>query len=78
MVVDQINSELAQLDKDVGTINSRVNHHRAEIDESRSQSKVTEKLVSDLVRCLEVLEERDVLTLEARGHLPSGYIVSSL
>ena len=61
MVVDQINSKLAQLDKDVGTINSRVNRHRAEIDENRSQSKVTEKLVSDLVRRLEVLEERDVL-----------------
>ena len=61
MVVDQINSELAQLDKDVGTINSWVNRHRAEIDENRSQSKVTEKLVSDLVCCLEVLEERDVL-----------------
>ena len=61
MVVDQINSELAQLDKDVGTINGRVNRHRAEIDESRSQAKVTDKLVSDLARRLEVLEERDVL-----------------
>ena len=61
MVVDQINSELAQLDKDVGTINGRINRHRAEIDESRSQAKVTDKLVSDLARCLEVLEERDVL-----------------
>ena len=61
MVVDQINSELAQLDKDIGTINSRVNRHRTEIDENRSQSKVTEKLVSDLVHHLEVLEERDVL-----------------
>ena len=71
MVVDQINSELAQLDKDVGTINSRVNRHRTEIDENRSQSKVTDKLVSDLVRRLEV-------SLGARGHLPSGYIVSSL
>ena len=72
MVVDQINSELAQLDKDVGTINSRVNRHRAEIDENRSQSKVTDKLVSDLARRLEVL------ALGASGHLPSGYIVSSL
>ena len=61
MVVDRINSELAQLDKDVGTINSWVNRHRAEIDENRSQSKVTEKLVSDLARRLEVLEEQDVL-----------------
>ena len=61
MVVDQINSELAQLDKDVGTINGRVNRHCAEIDESRSQLKVTDKLVSDLARRLEVLEERDVL-----------------
>ena len=61
MVIDQINSELAQLDKDVGTINSRVNRHRAEIDENQSQSKVTDKLVSDLVRRLEILEERDVL-----------------
>ena len=34
MVVDQINSEPAQLDKDVGTINSWVNCHRAEIDEN--------------------------------------------
>ena len=61
MVVDQIKSELAQLDKDVGTIHSRVNHHHTEIDENRSQLKITEKLVSDLVRRLEVLEERDVL-----------------
>ena len=61
MVVDQINSELAQLDKDVGTINSRVNRHRAEIDESRSQTKVTDKLVLELTRRLEILEERDVL-----------------
>ena len=61
MVVDQINSELAQLDKDIGTINSRVNRHRTEIDENRSQSKVTEKLVSDLVHRLEVLEEWDML-----------------
>ena len=61
MVVNQINSELAQLDKDVGTINSRVNRHCAEIDENRSQSQVTEKLVSDLARRLGVLEERDVL-----------------
>ena len=61
MVVDQINSKIAQLDKDFGTINSRVNHHRTEIDENWSQSKVTDKLVSDLVRRLEVLEERDVL-----------------
>ena len=61
MVVDQINSELAQLDKDVGTINSRVNRHRTEIDENQSQSKVTAKLVSDLARRLEILEERDVL-----------------
>ena len=64
MVVDQINSELAQLDKDVGTINSRVNRHRTEIDENRSQSKVTKKLVSDLARRLEVLEEQDVLREE--------------
>ena len=49
------------MDKDVGTINSWVNRYRTEIDENRSQSKVTEKLVSDLVRRLEVLEERDVL-----------------
>ena len=61
VVVDQINNELAQLDRDVGTINSRVNRHCAEINESRSQSKVTEGLVSELVRHLEVLEERDVL-----------------
>ena len=61
MVVDQINNKLAQLDKDVGTINSWVNCHRTEIDENHSQLKVTRKLVSDLVRCLEVLEERDVL-----------------
>ena len=61
MVVDQINNELAQLDKDVGTVNSRIDRHRTEIDENHSQSKVTKKLVSDLVRRLEVLEERDVL-----------------
>ena len=61
MVVDQINSGLAQLDKDMGTINSQVNRHRGEIDGKQSQSKVTEKLVSDLARRLEVLEERDVL-----------------
>ena len=61
MVVDQINNELAQLDKDVRTINSRVNRHHVEINENWSQSKVTEGLVSDLVRRLEVLEERDVL-----------------
>ena len=61
MVIDQINSELAQLDEDVGIINSRVNRHRSEIDENRSQSKVTDKLVSDLVCRLEVPEERDML-----------------
>ena len=61
MVIDQINSELAQLDKDIGTINSQINHHRTEIDKNRSQLKVSKKLVSDLVRRLEVLEERDVL-----------------
>ena len=61
MVVDQINNELAQLDKDVGTINSWVNCHWVEINENHSQSKVTEGLVSDLVRRLEVMEERDVL-----------------
>ena len=61
MVIDQINNKLAQLDKDVRTVNSWINCHRTEINENRSQSKVTEKLVSDLVRRLEVLEERDVL-----------------
>ena len=61
MVVDQINNKLAQLDKEVGTINSRVNLHRAEIDENCSQLNVTEGLVSNLVHRLEVLEERDVL-----------------
>ena len=61
VVVNQINNKLAQLDKDIGTINSRVNHHRAEIDDNCSQLKITEGLVSDLVCHLEVLEERDVL-----------------
>ena len=42
MVIDQINSKIAQLDKDVGTINSQVNRHCTEIDENRSQSKVTD------------------------------------
>ena len=40
VVIDQINNELAQLDKDIGTINSRVNRHCAEINENCSQLKV--------------------------------------
>lgn len=69
MVVNRINNELAQLDKDVGTINSWVNHYHAEIDESCSQAKVTDGLLSDMVRCLEVLEERDMLR---NGQLSPG------
>ena len=61
LVVTRIDADLSQLDGDMTTLNKRINRHRVEINENRSQGKATNRQVSELSRRLEVLEEKDAL-----------------